>query len=330
MGSEQELQAVRKAIDSHGSAVVLGHQHPDGDAIGSVLGLGLMLSRRGLKVSASWPEPFEIPEKYAFLPGTGMLKKPADIESEGLVFALDCANADRLEDMSARVMDAPDIVNIDHHPDNTMFGTVNIVDAAAAATAEIIYLAAPEIGLEIDTETAVCLYTGIVTDTGRFQFSNTSAETLRIAAGLVDRGVSPNHVFGSVYQSDSLEYMRLSGEILSRAVFEPDLGLIHASLTKADLERWGVRMAETEDLVDSLRSLKGHSMAVLFKETRDGRIRVSLRSRKDTDVGGIARKLGGGGHRAAAGYTSEKRSAAEALTELREEIVTGGWGSTGR
>lgn len=316
-----DLCRVYSLIKEKDSAVVISHQNPDGDAIGSTLGLGLMLRSAGLNVQAAWPDPIELPLKYEFMPGKEMLTSPGELRLDGLVIAVDCANAGRLGELEDAVLEAPAVVNIDHHPDNTFFGSVDIVDPAASATAEILYKAAGELGLEVDRDIAVCLYTGIVTDTGRFQFSNTSAGTLQVAAELVELGAEPNRLYEEVYQGDSLSYMRLTGELISKAVFEPETGLVYVFMPQEELKRFGVKMNETEDLIDALRTLRGHRIAVLFKELDNGKIRISLRSRADTDIGTVARRLGGGGHRVAAGYTSLKGSFEEALEELKGEIV---------
>ena len=316
-----EVGRARRLIEESDFVVVLSHQNPDGDAFGSALGLGLMLLRAGLNVKVSWPDPVELPLKYEFLPGKELLISPVDLQPHDLVIVVDCANASRLGELEDAVLKVNNVINIDHHPDNSMFGTVNMVDAAASATAEILYKEAGDIGLEIDRDIAVCLYTGLVTDTGRCQFSNTSAETFRIASELVEMGVEPNRLYEKIYQGDTLAYMRFTGEMVSRAVYEPETGLIYVFMSQEELSRFGVEMNETEDLIDSLRVLRGHRIATLFKEQDDGRIRVSLRSRADTDIGAVARSLGGGGHRVAAGYTSEKSSFEEALQELKGEIV---------
>lgn len=316
-----EVGRANRLIEESDSVVVLSHQNPDGDAFGSVLGLGLMLRGAGLNVKASWPDPVELPLKYEFLPGKELLVSPADLRLDDLVIAVDCASAGRLGELEDAVLEVDHIINIDHHPDNSLFGAVNLVDATASATTEILYEEAGDLGLEMDRDIAVCLYTGLVTDTGRFQFSNTSAETFRIASELVEMGADPNRLYEEIFQGDTLSYMRLTGEMVSRAVFEPETGLVHVFMPQEELRRFGVEMNETEDLIDSLRTLRGHRIAALFKEQDDGRIRVSLRSRSDTDIGTVARSLGGGGHRAAAGYTSEKGSFEEALQELKGEIV---------
>lgn len=322
------LERAARLIAGSEAVMLFGHQWPDGDAIGSVLGLAIALAAAGHRVQASWPEPLEIPHKYSFMPGQEFLVSSRDLVPVGLVIALDCANADRLEELKGAATGASGLVNIDHHPDNTLFGSLNIVDPGAAATSEIIYCHAAALGLELNIDTALCLYAGLVTDTGRFQFANTTARTLRAASELVALGVEPNAVYENIFQSDSLAYMRLTGEVLSRAVYDESLGLIYGCVLQADLASYGVEMNETEKLIDDLRALKGHRVAALFKEQSNGKVRVSLRSRVDCDIGTIARKLGGGGHKVAAGYTSGGDSVAGAITELKEEIIASG-GSTG-
>lgn len=319
--TDPEIEKAVSLLEGRGPVLVLGHQFPDGDAIGSVLGLGLMLRAAGRQVAGSWPEPFDMPEKYSFLPGSELLARPTEISIEPeLVVAVDCANAGRLEELQGLLDDRP-LINVDHHADNTRFGTANIVDEQASAATAILFLLAREAGLPIDLGAATCLYTGIVTDTGRFQFSNTTAKTFAIAAEMVGMGVEPHLVYQNVYQSDSLSYIRLTGEVACKAVYDCDLGLIYGFLSQEDLASFDVKMNETEDLIDNLRTLRGHGIAALFKELSDGSIRVSLRSKPSIDIGSLARRLGGGGHRVAAGYTSTKSGFVEALAELKGEII---------
>jgi len=313
---EREVGGAAGLIFGAREAVVLGHQHPDGDSIGSVLAMAMMLDARGIRVQASWPDPFVVPSKYSYLPGTELLVRPSEVRPAELVVALDCANLERLEDLK-RVVQGAGVINIDHHPDNPGFGDANLVDDEAAATAEIIYICSRQLGLVVELDPARCLYTGLVTDTGRFQFTNTSPETLLVASEMVALGVRPVEVYENVYQGDSIAYMRLTGEVLSRAQFDEKLGLVYAGVTRKELIDRGIGMEETEDLIDSIRTLKGHTVAALFKEQDDGRVRVSLRSRPDVDIGKVARSLGGGGHKVAAGYTSRARNIDDAVEELK-------------
>lgn len=320
MIEEKEIEKALHLVEQCSSAVVLGHENPDGDAIGSSLGLALMLEDKGYHVTVSFPEPLRIPQRYFFLPGARNCQALTEISDGELLFAIDCANTDRIEAFRGLFEKSRAVINIDHHPDNSLFGDVNLVDHKAGATAEIVYSIAPRIGLEVSRDSALCLYTGIVTDTGKFQFSNTGESTLKIASEMVRLGVEPSYVYENIYQSDSLEYIRLMGKVLSEAVFEPESGLIYAVITRLDLDEFGVNIEETEDLIDALRTLKGHRIAVVFKELENEKIRVSLRSRNDVDIGRVARKLGGGGHRVAAGYVSSKKTMEDALVELKGAI----------
>jgi len=325
-----EVERAAALIKDCREVLVVGHEHPDGDAVGSMLGTALMLEKAGKNVHCSWPEPAEMPEKYRFLPGWHLFVTPSEIPDVELIIVVDCSNIERFEGLKSRLGGKTKIINIDHHPYNTLFGYVNIINLRSSAVAEIIYLYAGKLGLVLDEEAALCLYVGILTDTGRFQFSNTSDTTLRVASEMVGMGIDPNLVFQNVYQSESLQYLRLCGHVLSNAVFNEDLGLVYGYVTQDEMKSWGVTMDEMQDLVDYLRTLKGHRVAALFKELGSGEIRVSLRSRAEIDVGNVARLLGGGGHYAAAAYTSRKKNFNEALSELRQEIAKVGRNPGGR
>jgi len=325
-----EVERAAALIKDCREVLVVGHEHPDGDAVGSMLGMALMLEKADKNVHCSWPEPVDIPGRYGFLPGWHLFVAPPDIPETDLMIAVDCSNVGRLEGLKGGFGGKTKIINIDHHPDNTLFGYVNMVNPGSSAVAEIIYLYADKLGLKVDGQAALCLYVGILTDTGRFQFSNTSEATLSAASEMVGMGVDPNFIFQNVYQSDSLQYLRFCGHVLSNAVFEEDLGLIYSSVTQDEMKSWGVTMDEMQDLVDYLRTLKGHRVAALFKELNSEEIRVSLRSRSEIDVGSLARLLGGGGHRAAAAYTSRRKNLDEVLSELRQEIAEVGRNTGGR
>ncbi len=325
---DRELERAAGLIADSESVMIFGHEWPDGDAIGSVLGLGIALRDAGHRVQASWPNPLELPHKYEFLPGTELLVASSDIKPEGITISVDCATVDRLQELRDVALPSEELINIDHHPDNTRFGTVNLVDPSAAAASEIIYRRAGRFGIEIDRSAALCLYAGLVTDTGRFQFTNTTSATLAAASEIVGMGIDPSQVYENVYQSDSLAYIQMAGEVMTRAIYDEELGLVYGWVAQSDLRKFGVRMNETEDLIDDLRALKGHMVAALFKELKSGAVKVSVRSRYECDIGTIARKLGGGGHRVAAGYTSGKDSVEEAIEELRGEIRASG-GSAG-
>jgi phosphoesterase RecJ-like protein len=219
--------------------------------------------------------------------------------------ALDCSNADRLGELFQSAESAETLVNIDHHEDNTMYGDINLVDEKTSSTAELIYRILIAAGWELEPEVATCLYTGLMTDTGRFQHRNTTPETFNAASEMVEAGADIFQVVREIYENQSLSYTHLVGKALQRVEVREECGLIYSYVTQADLDETGASLSETEDLIDYLRVVRGTSVVALFKELEDGRVRVSLRSRDTVEVGPIARSMGGGGHAMAAGYTSD-------------------------
>lgn len=336
----KSLAALFSAEDNF---IIACHVQPDGDGTGSSLALGRFLEQAGKQVRFAFAKETEIPPQYRFLPGADRLR-PVKGSAENAVFvALDCANIDRLGDLKDIALASRVLVNIDHHPDNSTFGGVNLVETGASATAEIVYdvlrelesIIQSDIALcqdntitykclncreaVIDAETALCLYVGIVTDTGRFQYTNTTPKVLRTAAKLIEIGVDPNVVFQNIYERNSLPWLKIVGRGLEKAVYLPELNFIYSAVTANDFKDTGASPGETENLVDWLRSLDGAAAAAVLKETKDGKIKVSLRSQGDLSVGAIANSLNGGGHRNAAGYIAEG-SLDDAVKSLIEAI----------
>ncbi|MEW6554928.1 MAG: bifunctional oligoribonuclease/PAP phosphatase NrnA [Actinomycetota bacterium] len=301
---------------------VASHVNPDGDSVGSLLALSMVLERTGKRVRACVPEPAKYPPQYGFLPGRELLMDPGELE-EGLELfvALDCSNPERLGPLRVKAESAQTLINIDHHEDNKLYGTVNLVDAAASSTSELVFAVIREAGWPLDPEVATCLYTGVVTDTGRFQHRNTSPRTFSLAGELAAAGGDIFRVVKEVYDNQSLAYTRLLGRALQRLEVVGDLGLGYSFITQQDLDETGASLPETEDLIDHLRTVRGIQVVALLKELEDGKVRVSLRSRDGIEVGPIARAMGGGGHAMAAGYTSDAdivNSIEVLIGELRE------------
>jgi phosphoesterase RecJ-like protein len=303
MGLFEDIISVLKAAGRIGIA---SHINPDGDSIGSLLGLAMILQRNVGDIAASLPDPARYPPQYDFLPGRELLSTPEDFTGSMEVFiALDCSNIDRLGDLRQPAESAETLVNIDHHEDNKMYGDINLVGEKASSTAELIYRICVAAGWEVEPDVATCLYTGLMTDTGRFQHRNTTVETFNIASEMVEAGADIFQAVREVYENQSLSYTRLVGKTLQRVKVHEECGLIYSYITLKDLEETGASLVETEDLIDYLRVVRGTSVVALFKELEDGKVRVSLRSRDTIEVGPIARALGGGGHAMAAGYTSD-------------------------
>jgi phosphoesterase RecJ-like protein len=302
---KQTTDALMKAE----SIVIAVHVQPDGDAFGSMLAMTLYLKRIGKRVCATWGEKTEIPSQYEWMPYIDSVVEFSDChktsKNSDLLLTLDCANEHRLGSIEDSLSKFSTVINVDHHMDNSRFGTINVVDLSAAATCEIAYNILKEMNADITPEIANCLYAGIVTDTGRFQYSNTGAGTLRIAADLIDLGAEPNKIFHYIYENISFGGLKLMARIIERARIIEESRLAYSYIKSSDLKECGVTIAETETFIDQLRTAKEADAAVILKETPDGKLRASLRSKGCIDIGAIAREAGGGGHRNAAGATFE-------------------------
>ena len=301
-----DWEGVVLALREARTVAVACHVNPDGDALGSVLGTSLGLRSAGVETFPSWgASPLKVPPNYAFLPGADSLLQPQDVPRVEVFLALDCGAADRLGDLEEAARSAPLTINVDHHPGNENFGDLNIVLMEASSTAEIMTFVLRDLGVSFDRDLATCLYTGIVTDTGRFQYSNSSPDVLRLAADLLECGVPAAAIAHEVFESAPFGYLKLTGRVLDRARLLRDVGFVYSWVTLKDLDETGVALDETEKLVDLVRSTRAADVAALFKEQREGTYRVSLRSKGPRSVGAIARANGGGGHELAAGFTAD-------------------------
>jgi phosphoesterase RecJ-like protein len=286
--------------------VIAAHVNPDGDAIGSTLAASLALRKKGARTWPTWgDDSLTVPFNYAFLPGTDQLVRPNEVPRTPTMLALDCGALDRLGCLQEAARRAECLINVDHHAGNHEFGDLNVVVTTASSTAELVAYLIKDIGIELDADIATCLYTGIVTDTGRFQYGNSSPDILRLAADLLSYGVPSVKVAQEVFESSPFGFLKLLGRVLDRAVLNEDAGFVYSWLKLNDLKDTGVALDETEKLIDALRSTRSAEVAAMFKEQPGGGWRVSLRSKGPTSVGAIARANGGGGHELAAGFTAE-------------------------
>ena len=283
------------------------HLNPDADALGSMLGLAAFLRSRGVSTICSFPnEPLDPPRWATLLPGAEDLVEMRDYPgSPSVMVTCDCASFDRLGSLGGPASRAGELIWIDHHRSNDGLGTIPLIDPDASSTCEIVFRLIGEIGGPMPDDTAVCLYAGLVTDTGRFQYQATSPETLRMAATLREHPFDHSRLVQALYEDNRREYLRLAGIALARTSFIPEADLVWTYLTQADLAEAGVGPSETEDLIDLIRTARDVDVAAVLKQQRDGRFKVSARSRGDHDLATVAAAFGGGGHRLAAGYTSE-------------------------
>jgi len=306
---QDELRAVLDELRSADRFLLTTHENPDGDALGSLLALHGVLGQLG-KDSVMYlaAKEFPLPLEYRFLQLEEVFHEPpADVVDRTLVF-LDCGNIDRTPDGFLRDADAH-VVNIDHHHDNTRFGSVNLVDTSASSTAEIVHGIAKAIGAEITPEIASALYVGLVTDTGRFSYENTGPGTHRLAAELIESGVDVSDTYRRLYERVPIEKLKLVARALSKIERHEDCGLALTYLAEEDYEETGSSELFSEGIIDFVRSLEGAKVAAVVRDRGDAggpARKVSLRSSDGSvDVSAVARKHGGGGHQRAAGFSTD-------------------------
>ncbi|MBA3366746.1 MAG: bifunctional oligoribonuclease/PAP phosphatase NrnA, partial [Actinobacteria bacterium] len=295
-----DLETAAQAIRTHGRFLVSSHENPDGDALGSLLATTLGLQQLGKDVSMYLYGDGPLPREYAFMPLEDLERHLPEDALERVLIAVDCASETRLGPDPALLGRAPLVINIDHHHDNTRFGGVNVVVPGASSTGEIVRDIFRELDVQLTPEIAEALYIALVTDTGRFQYTNTSPRALRLAAELVEAGADVRRVFQGVYESIQFPKLKLLARALERARILEGGRLIVSHLLRTDFRDVGAAEPYSEGIIDLLRAVEGADMAALIREPPrdDGPTRkVSLRASADEfDVSAIARKSGGGGH----------------------------------
>ena len=299
------LAPVGAALRAASHVVIGSHVDPDGDAIGSCLGLAFALDAIGVPNTLVLGSGTSCPTTYAFLPGSDRFVSAEQITEPPHVFvALDSPDLRRLGAAERVARSAESLITIDHHPDAISSGTLNVLDSGAAATGSLVWDLLPHLGVEPDGRIAKCLYTALLTDTGRFSYSNTTPDTLRTAAAMVDAGAHPNEIYTAVYENRSAGAQQLVGRTLGRVMLANDGHVAYSWVDEADFAETGATPEEAENLIDFVRALGGVDVVVLVK-ANGATTRASLRAKTDFDVGAIARVFGGGGHRAAAGLSFE-------------------------
>ena len=288
----------------HASSVVLcAHVRPDGDAVGSVLGMTLALRENGIPAVPTLANIEEPPSTYAFLPGFGLYVPAEQLEAPDVFIAMDSPTSARLGLGEPLAQAAKTVIVFDHHPDGTDYGTINVIDPTASATAQLVWQFAKTLGSP-SSDVAECCYAGLVTDTGRFSYDNTSAAALRDAADMVDAGVSPAQIAHHVYQNRTSASLAIESRALSRLTLANHGRVAYAWVSDADFAELDVLPEEAENLPDAIRVIGGIDAAVLLRQHAT-EVRVNLRSKTGADVGRVAQHFGGGGHRAASGFTYE-------------------------
>ena len=334
MPTSADLQAVVAALRERDRFLVTSHEAPDGDALGSLLATGLALQELGKDVVMFLGGPAPLPGEYRFLEleARGLRRTRPEDMAERVLVTVDCASASRVGGEPGIVDAAPFTINIDHHHDNPRFGDVNLVVADASSTGEVLASVFAELGVGIIPEIAEALYVALVTDTGRFQYANTTPKTLRLAADLVEAGADVHRVFQGVYENVQFTKLKLLARALESARVLEGGEIVVSYLLRSDFEAVGATEPYSEGIIDVLRSVEGSAVTALIREPpRDGAParKVSLRSSVDeVDVSAIARKSGGGGHREAAGFSSEL--SLEEITDFIVREVTAQVGAAAR
>jgi phosphoesterase RecJ-like protein len=320
-----DLDAVAEAIRSHDRFLVTTHENPDGDALGSLLATKLALDTLGKDVVMYLSGETPLPREYSWMPLGNLRRSLPDDAADRVLLALDCANESRLGPDPEVLASAPLVVNVDHHHDNSRFGVINAVVADASSTGEIVRDLLRELDVELTPDMAEALYIALVTDTGRFQYMNTTPKALRLAAELVEAGADVHKIFQGVYESVQFAKLKLLARALERAQIYEGGRLVISYLLRGDFAEVGAAEPYSEGIIDYLRAVEGADMAALIREPPRGDAparRVSLRASADElDVSKIARASGdGGGHRQAAGFSSSE--SIEEITEfIRREFV---------
>jgi phosphoesterase RecJ-like protein len=323
MTQTTDLKAIADALRQHDRFLVVTHENPDGDALGSLLAASLALRQLGKDVVMYLAGQTPLPREYAFMPLNELVREPPADSAERVLLAVDCAKEDRIGDEAARSR-APLVLNVDHHHDNTRFGDVNLIVADASSTGEVLRDVFAELGVELTPELAEPLYIAVVTDTGRFQYANTTPKALRLAAELVEAGADIHAVFQEVYESVEFAKLKLLARALGRAEVLEGGRIVVSHLLRTDFAEVGASEPYSEGIIDYLRAVEGAELAVLIREqlgrgaqAHKGSLRSSI---DELDVSVIARRFGGGGHRQAAGFSTDL-PLQEIVDQIREGFL---------
>ncbi|MEN8114667.1 MAG: bifunctional oligoribonuclease/PAP phosphatase NrnA [Actinomycetota bacterium] len=318
--SEEAWGEAIRAIEQAERIGVVGHVRPDGDALGSAIAIALAARDAGKDAVVSFGEPFAIGNEFRFLDQTVLVPPKEFPKSLDLAIVCDTGTLDRVGSVGSAVQSADRVLVVDHHVTQGDLGDVRIVDAESAATAQLVHELLMRIGWEITKPIAEALYTGLVTDTGRFQYSSTSPDVHRLAAALLEAGVETAPIGQTLYEETAFGYFAVVSRVLGRARLEEDAGLVWSLLLKDDLREAGIPWEAADALIDLVRLPREAGVACLLKETQPGIIKGSLRSRGVVDVADIAAAFGGGGHRNAAGFTTDL-DAEQAIGQILELLA---------
>ena len=283
------------------SNLITGHINPDGDALGSALAFKLILDSKGVHADVSFDMKGTVPSNLNHLPIELILKNPK--ENYENVYVFGCGNSERLGDLEDLALNSKRVIVIDHHV-NPSFGDIQIIDSEAASTTQVLFREIISANIDIDKNIANCLMTGLITDTGRFQYSNTDNEVFEIASKLMLSGAELTSISDNIYGSIPMNAVKLQSEVLNRIELYKEEELVVSYVLQDDYLKYKIESSETDFLIDSIRLVKESNIALLLKEQEDKSFKGSLRSRNELDVQQIASLFGGGGHKAASGFST--------------------------
>jgi phosphoesterase RecJ-like protein len=320
-----EISSILKVLRENQRFLITSHRDPDGDSVGSQMGLYHVLEDIGKEVIVV--NHGAMPEKYLFLDPRHIIKfvdSPLAFVPEA-VFVLECPSLDRIGFVEKHIPDSAVVVNIDHHLDNKGYGAINYIDPKSCAVGELIYLILECGGYEITPIIAEKLYAALVSDTGNFRFSSTTARGMKIAAELVEKGARPKWVFDNVFSKLSSETLRLLGYTLETLKVVADGRISYMLVTRENISRSQARLEDSEGFVDYSLAVKGAIMGILFKEIGENEVKISVRSQNGIDAAKFAKRFDGGGHINAAGFTLNGKlsQVVDVVLALAGEAVVG-------
>ncbi|MCR5808056.1 MAG: bifunctional oligoribonuclease/PAP phosphatase NrnA [Clostridiales bacterium] len=321
MSDVEAVNSIIEGLEKYGSFSILTHVSPDGDTLGAALAMYQLIIGMGKKAEVICEEP--VPHIYGYLPFADKVVLPDGAKGYECVLTVDCADMQRFKKADHIFKAAKHTMAIDHHFTNKGYADANLIRADASATCEVIFDLYRAMDKPISSEAAVCLYTGIVTDTGNLTYSNTTPKCIRMVADLYENGLNITEINRNIYRTVPFSKTRLQGYALANMKLELGGKIGIATLTIAEMNSFGATNEDCEGIVDSVRDVECVRVAVFIREGRDGTYKVSLRSKECADVGRIANKYGGGGHAAAAGYTSTEplsTTIANVLRDVTEEL----------
>lgn len=311
------MNTLTDIIKNAQNVAIISHVGPDGDTLGSMLGLSLALQQFENLQKIDSIILGKLPEVYSFLPKTDLLKTPYDediLDKYDVAISVDCAAEDRLTEALSIFKKARISINIDHHKTNKGFGSINIIDPKASSVGEMLVDIIEQIGCTLTKDIAICLYVSILTDTGGFKFENTTAKTLATCAKLLKNGIKADEIFKKCYEQKPINMVLLQAYSINRAEFDEQQKIAYTVVSREDIDKFNAQDSHTDGISEALRQINTVEIAMVLREMNNGNTKISLRS-KNIDIGKMAEFFGGGGHRLAAGCVIEK-APKDALKEI--------------